>query len=435
MIVIINIVLLIFDTFSYVFLYSANVPRSKAEAGSFSLRICPATGSCTEQNYYRLVNSQCVLVSLYPSDATANDYATLAECEKNIGQPTPTPSGVTLIPGLALPGLIVGPYKEKDIFTTVERGYTPYVKVEEISGKKVFEGEMPKTTSREPEFIGSTNLKNAVIFIGLSNAPNKVHTVFADDNGKWEFLSPRVLEAGDYTLFLTAMSPVNPYFQAEAAFTFRVIPISAVQPSPVPSVPHFVAPTPGVFPKPTPQIVKHKTLIAGERLYGIQIRVWDETKNITPGEIVRLYTKISRIFPKISSEEAVPVHYYIVNPKGRTVFDKTENIMVKDALEINSRLTTSPSISLGEYRVFAEIRLATTEFISTDTFEVRERIVWRMPGMVITEKMALRMLWRIFWLLLALLAIFIILLYLEHQKCKKAAQITERDLYKDKDIV
>lgn len=445
---VINIFLLVVNFTSYIFVAGPEIIKGKAQEVSFQLMVCPQTGSCTLQTYYRLENSQCNAVSIFPADAGSNDYTTLALCEANIGSATPTPTPTpTLYLGSAPPGLIVSPYKEKDVFARMEEGFVPYVKIYEVSGVKVISGQMTQVYNIKPEFLGITNLRRATIFLQYDFEPKKVYLVFADEEGYFSFHLPVSMEIGFHSLFLTAVSPLNPYFKAEQLFQFEIlaipqarIPLPRVSPSLTPTI----APVPEVTLIPlAPRkertgfqpIFQPKPISITEDLYQLRTEIREGSKMIYPGEEIQFQIKISRIFPNIYGEDIIPLSYFIENEKGRVVFERTENLTIGNTIGLQSSLQTSLKTPFGKYTLIAKLLLDDMEFISTDTFEIKEFTFTLAPGLVVSRGDMSKILLKILWILLVIAIIFLVLLYLEHQRCRKTIQITEKDLMKDKDII
>lgn len=142
---------------------------------------------------------------------------------------TPTTPSV---PGNAGPGLVIAPKTETSIFVSGETGFDPYTKILMVSGQAVKAGEILQTYSREPEFLGKTNLKNAIIFLQYGHIEDTVYTTYADIQGVWGFQSPVILNVGWQTLYVTAISPINPYFKAYEVFQFYVAPIPSLDETP-----------------------------------------------------------------------------------------------------------------------------------------------------------------------------------------------------------
>ena len=462
--VILNIFLLVVNLISYIFVTDPGILRGRAAEVSFNMRICPAVGSCVEATYYRFQNNECTAVSLIPSEVTANDYTTLAECETHIVAPTPTPTPTptavsTAVPGYAPPGLVAAPYKEEDIFKSTEEGFSPFIKIIQISGEEVIQGVPTQIYNREPEFVGVTNLKSATIFLQYDYEPKKVYLAFANSDGVFIFYMPQYLDIGSHSLFLSAVSPYNPYFRAETLFTFEILPIKpslapTITPSPSPhEIPTpTIAPVPSVSLYPLPKskdianldvleprsnkkFPAYKPIAITDQTYSIYVGITEDSKQIYPGEAVRFNTRISRLSPSAASEDIIPVHYFITDPNGKIIFDRTEQLLIRSSINTLSQLSTSFSAMKGKYELYAEIPSEGLTYISTDTFAIVEPQYAVFPGLTISQSAVGRVLLRMIWAFSLILLLFLSLLYGEYKKCKLAPKISEKDLYKDKDVV
>jgi len=107
-----------------------------------------------------LLSLQCmfynnILARAATSESSFSLRISAASVEEPTPTPTPTPAGV---PGFAQPGLVVSPYFEEDIFVSGEDQVRNYVRVMVVSGVTVIPDQWFQTMSREPEFLGKTNL-------------------------------------------------------------------------------------------------------------------------------------------------------------------------------------------------------------------------------------------------------------------------------------
>jgi len=466
-VIIVNIFLLIINTVSFVFVSSPGIAMGESVETSYSMRVCPEAGSCIESTYYRLENNTCTAISLIPSEVTANDYATLAECESQIGMPTPTPTATatptptptaTGVPGYALPGLVVSPNMEEDIFTDTGEGFIPNVKIIQVSGVNVIDGESIQIYNREPKFFGTTNLRDAIIFAQLDYEPKKVYMFFADSSGSFSFQFPILFDVGSHAIYLTAMSQKNPYFKANTLFEFEIIPILPAKPSPtaIPT-PFALAPSPTIAPVPSVSLYplpfgsgglnpitspfdfskksKHAPIEIINNAYSLRIKIDDASKRAYPGKLIQFSAKIARLFPTATGEEAIRLRYYVTDPNGKIVMDKTENLLIKNLLQTFSQFSTPLNTLIGKYALIGEISMQDLVFVSSDSFEIIEPSLTIFLGMTISQGRLVTILLSVFWILLFMLLVFLALLYLEYKKCREAEQVSEADLYKDKDII
>ncbi len=358
---------------------------------------------------------------------------------------TQTPGGITG----PLPGLIVGPITQKDIFATPEEGIKPYITIISVGGEDAVPGELLKTYSLAPHVVGITNLARAAIFLEFSGFEKRIFTVFADSQGNWQFFTPINLGLGDQTLFATAISPLNPYFRAQEVFHFRIIPI----PKEIPTPPIRPRTTPvfeiqpvddeknlGELPEEAgapPNITRAKpaSTLPQKNLFSLRLEVSPFSKIVYPGDFVEVKTDILRISPVIVGEEKLPLRVRIINPKQEEIFEKISSIAIDESATLKTRYITSPRLPPGVYRIIAELSDENISYVTTDTFEVAKKVLFRLPGIVLTTREVSDIVFQILLILFVLLVIFFILLIYERKKSRKSSQINEWDLFKDKDIM
>lgn len=349
---------------------------------------------------------------------------------------TPTPTPTPGVPGLAFPGLVLAPITEERIFLEREQGIEPYVVVTQVSGVDVRPGEVLRTFSREPKILGKTNLQSAYIFIEIFGFEKKIYTVFADARGTWTWYFPFVLEPGLHTFTLTAISSVNPYFQAKNTFRFEVVPIPKEIPTPF-LPPKIIQPEvleKIITEKVSPVIPTHIT--PGKDLFSLDVRVSPLTKEVFPRESVHIKTDIRRVSSIKFGEEIVDIRFIVLNPRGEKVLEKTESILIKDSITIEKRLLTSYGTDAGEYRVLFEISRGSVTYIGADSFVVKERVLLDLPGAItITSKTVSDALFRLSFVFILLVVIFLSLLFWEYEVSRRERKIDEDDLYRDRDIL
>ena len=381
----------------------------------------------------------------------------------------------TSIPGGAPPGLVVPPYREEDIFVAGEEGYHPYVRVMMVAGEPVIDGVTLQTQSREPEILGKTNLRNSILFLEFDRFPGRVYTTFANLQGAWRLISPVYLEVGVHTLYITAMSSMNPYFKATQIFQFEVIPIplpgevavpvkilpaEELKPIPLPSpaapvlkltpeekkiIPSLPPEAPRLFPKPTQTPTPPKMPADGqlqpspiiatppEKLqdgYGLKVEILPEAKVITGSGEVNIKLKIAR--PAFGEPEAVLVRFIVRNQDNEIVYEKIEKYIIEKEIELDKKIMVSPASEGGKYTVTFEIMRDGVTYLGSDSFEVIKKegpleaplsLFLKMAG----NKDVLFPLITIFVILFA----FIILCLCEYRQSKRCVPLAEDDFKDD----
>lgn len=375
--------------------------------------------------------------------------------------PTPTPSETTApttaVPGLAFPGLVVTPNTQEVIFVRPEEGITPYVRVVSVSGQRARPGEVLRTYSREPVFVGETNLSYATLYLEFSGFEKKLYTVFADSQGQWEFFSPMHFEPGEVVLSMTAVSLVNPGFLAHGEFRFEVVTIPPQIPTPEypeekkASPKYFETPVPA--PEPVPQLLPvppkalrrqgalplvffpPTILDATQELFSVDLTVLPISKIVDSSEFVDFTGTVMLVSQKISEGDALALHYSVLSPRGGTIFEKEDRVLIQKELKVKKRLVLPFTIEPGTYRIILEVPRGDRTYISSDTFEVRERVLVSLPGVTLTTGQVSDVLARASIILFAIIVVFLSLLFWEHHKALQERKLTEKDLYRDKDII
>lgn len=410
-IIVFNSVLLIINVLLYAFITGPTVFFGRAENVNFQLRVCEQSGCSVE-----------------------------SEGET----PTTSTSADTGVPGSAFGVLVNPPISERSIITNVEEGIIPYIVVTSVSGQFVQAGKILRTYSREPVFEGKTNIIKAIIFLEFEGYERKIHTAFADQNGKWSFVSPIIFEPKAQRMFLTAISPLNPGFRAESEFLFDIVPIPpvALTPEYPPELPVISLPAPepsktspvSKVPPPQKPLVPTPITVT-EDLYTVYVMVDPLTKVIYPGENVFVETEIVRVLPPLFGEEWIDIQYRIYGPAGTIVYEKKESVLIQDRLLLKKQLSTSFNARAGTYHIIIELQRDGVTFVTSDTFEVRDKVLVSIPGLVITSEMASDILFRISFLAIMMILVFLSLLFWEYQKSKTAKKLDEHDLYRDRDIL
>lgn len=386
---------------------------------------------------------------------------------------TPTNHGGTL------PGLIVGPYTQETIFVGGESQIPPYVIVMVVSGQDVIQGKPLFTYSREPEFLGKTNLKNAVLYLEYDHMPGKIFTTFADLQGRWRFVSPVYLEVGWHTLFMNALSSVNPYFRAYNAFQFYVAPIpqegetpqippqedqiiippitqkpapkfTPIQSIPTPEQKLYVNDNPeAAEPKDTTQEKIPGTLgrippkiplepptpiTSTKETYGIRLEVAPQSKTIHSGEQVLVGIRVIPLPPQGSGDKdarEVALIFRVYDSEGKIVYEKIEKKNIKDSIDIDKYLQTTPITRPGKYLVSLEIDEGGVAYISTDTFTVEGGEGGGSEVVIGGVRYGQEKLLKIFLIGFIFLVFFLILFFREYFLSKRSGKIRDIDLKRE----
>lgn len=407
-----------------------------------------------------------------------------------------TPAAETGVPGaVPPPNAIFYPNTSQVIFVSGEEGILPYVAVLEVSGQVVVRGEAFSTFSREPVFLGKTNLRDSVIYLQYEQQPNRIYTTFADLAGRWGLYSPTRLDTGWHTLHVTAFSPYNPYFTAYQAFQFYVAPIPPSDPTP--EIPQDETPIPPPPPLPEPRVpvidpsvddegVGQPSLIPliplfqepqffsdlepdteakgdsddartdalqdsqpqqdifssvpkdTDNLFGLLVEVLPETKTIVSGQPIRLKTKIVPLpssLTETTPDRQVAVKFKVYNGKGVLIYEKVELIPATETVTLDTLLRTTPLFEPGEYRVTVEITQGDKTFVSTDTFVVEEKKFFQKGGISTRSQVSNDTIMRLFFIMAILAVIFFTGMVREFRLSQSQTKVRDNDLEKGRYII
>lgn len=424
--IIINFVLLIANLFSYVFITGPQVLKVKAAEALASLTIC-AVGGC-------------------PAEP---EPESVSEAEAT------TPMGGVPYPVFVPPGII------DQIYPPGEFGIPPYIRVLQVSGKDVVPGQVFQTYVRQPSFLGKTNLKHAVIFLEFSMQPKVIYTTFSDEGGHWGFSSPLYLNIGPQMLYITAMSHADPKVKATNDFYFEVLEIPRpgvetppkrlkILPSPTPAKtpipPTLVTPlqkpiiSPSTRPIPSPEIIPPillpplppstvlapKTIIELEKVYTVDLKVSPESKEVVPMEVLKIKTKIGKLLPDDIPKKVI-IKYLVFDEQNQLVFQKEEEILVEDTIEIEKLLKPFIFASPGRYKVMVQLELDDVTYIAVDTFDVKELLPSFIP-VIATISSQYDVLSRVGVITFALIFIFCVLLVREKRKSQRGILLSDEDI-------
>ena len=347
--------------------------------------------------------------------------------------PTPTPEATpTPTPFGGGPPQPLPPQLHPDPYVPGEGTVAPYVYVGMLDGVALQPGDVGTTYAIQPNVIGKTNLADAVVFIESTDTPGVFYTVHANISGIWEFTWPNPLPLGWHTLYLTAISPVDPGKRATATFNFEIIPIPPVPPivSPTPPTP-AVSPTP-----PTPPVPPTVVPQAPERgLYDLDLKVPPSSQVIIPGKSLDVETKIIPLLPPVPGEETLPITFRIIDASGRTVFSEPHNVSTQTPSTYQPITTKHVNLPPGEYWAVVELQRGTTTYVAMDRFRVATPTLPLLFGLTVPVRIAGDFLLRLSSILALLLFMFFGLMWLEFWRAQKAPQVNEFDLLAHGDIL
>ena len=340
--------------------------------------------------------------------------------------PTPTPGG-----GAAGPPTPISPQQHPDPFVANEDTVAPYVYVGMLDGTVISPGEVGTTYAFNPLVTGKTNLRDAVIFIEVSDFPGVFYTTHANVRGAWEFTVPQPLAYGFHHLQITAVSPIDPTLRAGATFWFQVVQIPLVPPGPPPGVPPAISPP---VPAVPPSTLPVTTVPPSAELYDLRIEVPPSSAVVIPPSTLEVNTYITPLAPPPAGEELTTLVYRILDGSGQTVAREERQVLLGEPATIPITFRQPARLAPGEYVVQVELQRGEVTYIASDRFRVATPTVTLLPGIIVEVAATADVLQRLsFWFSLLLLS-FLLLLWAEYRHCRRQTGVNERDLWRDGDI-
>lgn len=418
----INVLLLVFNIFSYFWISGPGVFKTKAAEVGLCLKICPQG----QDNCGNLSAEACQnLLSPPPPEEEEEEPPLVAE------------EGTTIIPSqgpsitpFTTPLGLVSPQELQRVLIPSEANLPVSNSIRVITAPAlapilVIDGQtpvIPSTVVFPLVFQGKTNIKDAIIIITLISPENIYATTRADANGNWSWTVPQILEPGQHFLTVLAMSPFNAAVKQVHELEFYV-----EAPAVPPVVPTKV--TPPKLPEILPPISLPPIEITKD-IYVLKLEVVPVEKYIYPGSQLNLVADITSFEPTVEKE--INLEFTITNQAGEIVFEDTDDLKLKDSVSVIKRLGLKEDIKPGNYIATVQLTKKDVTYLTSIGFQIKEREekpLLMLPGRITIQRdEAQKGLFTSFVFLSLLLILFLILLWREYQKAKREIQITGRDL-------
>jgi hypothetical protein len=246
-------------------------------------------------------------------------------------------------------------------------------------------------TTQFPEFKGQTNIRDALIFLEIHSTVTIHSSTYVDANGDWSWVSPEPVSVGPHELNIYIQSFEYPEIVATANLHFAV----NLQP--------------GQKEQP-PSVVLNKPSKTGSGvLFDVFARIPDQFKIIAPGD--QLVASISLInFGSSGHPVDVGVEYTIFDSEGHIVFQISETSAVATRLSILKTFNTNPQFKPGIYKLVVKVPSKDLIATAADTFEIKGPSVLQVGSVGKVDFTVL------FQTLLAMMFLFCLIIYLEHNK-------------------
>lgn len=450
---ILNILLLLFNIFSYYWISGPGVLDIQAADVGLCMKIC-AQG---EDDCGNLTAAQCAeLISPTPTEPEEEEEEEVVEEETTVVpsaavpiSPITTPIGLVsqeqIGNALVLAESAVPIYNEiKTINITFDTTVdTAIDMVSEVDSIPVVANEIPVIPASASSgggslltFQGKTNIKNAIIIITLTSPQTFYATTRADDNGNWDWTPPENLLPGKHRLVVMAMSPSNAQIRQVYEMRFYVeAPLEEVAPA-EPDISEPEAPE-SIIPGELLPPEKLSPIEITKDIYILDLEVVPEEERIQPGSEISLVAEVASLNP-IVEEEVTLVFTINKNPNGRLIFKDKDILTLKDRVSVIKRLELKKTIEPGNYIATVQLTKKDITYLTSVGFIVKEKetesVVLLPGGIIVRQTEAQKGLFTSFIFLSLLLFFFVLLLWREYQQAKREVQITGRDLWRDGQI-
>lgn len=234
--------------------------------------------------------------------------------------------------------------------------FVPTLSITTFDGKAIgsFGGD-PKSTDRQPEFSGTTNIPNADITLLINGSTVISALTSANVNGYWSWEPPIDLPRGTQTIFVTATDPADSSVTVSASFTFRIVKkdsddrkkdkddgaLVSTAPAGTTSEPPRIFPeVPGAA-EPSAEDPFLVTFMLG-------------SSQVYQGRKLPFSVAFSDVVERLRGASAI-ARYTVVDPDGHERFSFFENIVIDEGRIISSEADIPPYFKGGQYRIMVEI--------------------------------------------------------------------------------
>ncbi len=399
----INVLLLVFNIFSYFWVSGPGVLKTQAASVILSFTICPITGCPAEETTPPVTTQETTVV---PSQAVPVS-------------PFTTPLG--LVSPQELQRVLIPSEANLPVFNSIK-----FITAPELAPISVIDGQTPAIPSAVVfplVFQGKTNIKNAIIIITLTSPQTFYATTRADQQSNWQWTVPQTLKLGHHYLTILAMSPSDARVKQVHELEFYVeAPLVTAPATPQ----EVIAPQ---FPEILPEVILPPIEVTKD-IYVLNLKVVPVEDAIYPGSQLNLVADITSFDPTV--EKAVNLEFTITNQAGEVIFADTDVLALKDSFSVIKRLGLKKDIAPGNYIATVQLTQKDITYLTSVGFmiqEKEEKPLLVLPGRIIIGREAgQKGLFISFVFLSLLLILFLILLWREYQKAKQEIQITGRDL-------
>lgn len=308
--------------------------------------------------------------------------------------------------------------------------FVPALSITSFDGKAIgsFGGD-PKSTDRQPEFSGTTNIPNADITVLINGTTVISAMTQANVNGYWVWEPPIDLPRGTQTIFVTATDPSDPSVTVSANLAFRIVkkdsddkeneeeratvPVTRVETDSEP---------PRIFPE-----LPGETEPSAEDPLSVTFMLG--SSEVYQGRKLGFSVAFSEVVERLRGASAI-ARYTVIDSDGRERFSFFENIVIDEGRIVSSDTAIPPYFKGGNYRIMVEILVDRYDVSRERTFSVAPLpILSPGGGFVIMYAEFLSRIGTIAFLLLLLLLLWAFVFSREYMLYLRAFRhITERNL-------
>jgi len=418
-----NVLLLVFNIFSFFWISGLVVGQSLAAEIGVCLVVCEQGENCnnlTEQECEDLVNPPAPEEE--EEEQAEEEETTVVPGTGPQFSPLSTPEG--LITPEQIKNYLVPTEVTTPIYNRIEKVYSPELSPITVTADQRLV--IPAASaSTYLTFGGKTNIKNAIIIITLTSPEYFYATVYANNNGNWSWTVPQILLPGFHNLTVLAMSPSNAQIREVYTLEFYIE-------APKPTDTEIVGPIPAE-PSELPEIlppIELPPIEITKDIYTLNLEVVAEGETIQPGSEISLVTDITSFDP--TTQKDVNLEFTIRDQNGKLIFEDLDIVSIKDSASVIKRLSLLKTIKPGDYLATAKLTKDGVTYLNSVSFIIQEaekEAFVLLPGrIIIPQDEAQRGLFISFSFLSLLLIFFLILLWREYQKAKHEIQITGQDL-------
>ena len=425
----INILLLVFNIFSYFWVSGPGVFKTKAAEVGLCLKICPAG----QDNCGNLSAAACQNLISPPGQEEEEE-----EQQATTQETTVVPSQGPSIDPFTTPLGLVSPQELQRVLIPGEANLPVSNSIKVITAPdqppiSVIDGQTPVIPSAVVPlltFQGKTNIKDAIIIITLTSPQTFYATTQADTEGNWRWTVLQVLQPGRHYLTILAMSPSDARVRQVHELEFYVEAPEVISPQ---------APAEVISPR-FPEILPPEKLPPIEitkDIYVLKLEAVPVEKDIYPGSQLNLVADIASFEPTVEKE--VNLEFTITNQRGEIVFADADILKLKDSVSVIKRLGLKNDIKPGNYIATVQLTKKGITYLTSVGFRIQEKIekpLLGFPGgIIVSQQEAQKGLFTAFVFLSLLMLFFIILLWREYQKSKREIQISDKDLWQSGQII